>query len=607
MSWERLAVTTGGTVAGLATAEADGCLLVFAATSGGIFRSADAGRTWTLARDGAGIPFAEVVVPSPNFARDRTLFVCAGDTLYRSSDAGQTWQPTLVGSHVLSTACAPGGVVLASTETDGVLRSEDAGRTWTGANAGLLDLTALAVALSPSFAHDHTGFVGTSTGLYRTRNRAQSWRALETGLGEPAVQCLVVSPTFADDRLVLAGTEADGLLLSEDAGTTWRQVVQDGVSALAFSPGKTIAAATEQGVAVSNDAGRTWAVRGPAPGTVLSLVYVDEILLAGLDRRGIAQSRDHGATWEPCNAGLTANVGTALVVTPNDTVFVADLQRGVSASFDGGLTWTERNAGLDDAAVFGLAASPTFAQDRTLYAATASGIHVSRDAGSTWLRVPAAAEPARAVVAAAGIVVAALSGGRLVASDDDTTSWHPLPVKFDGEVVSLALSPGLATDRAIFAATKSRASTELMLWRSIDGGEHWHRWLIEHGQDLLPLAVSPSYHIDQLVFAGLGGRVLKPLRSAQEVRSGERRPIWGAADLKPGAAVTALAVSPTFAEDRTVLAAANLGVFVSRDAANTFTPWSEGLGPSGVVALAISPQRRVYALSVNRALSRRRL
>ena len=114
---------------------------------------------------------------------------------------------------------------------------------------------------------DRLGFAGTASGLYRTRNGARSWRAIETDLSEPAVQCLAVSPRFAADRLVLAGTEADGLLRSDDAGSTWHRpdsLVDQGVTAVAFStryPSRpTIAAAVESGIALSEDGGRTWRI-----------------------------------------------------------------------------------------------------------------------------------------------------------------------------------------------------------------------------------------------------------------------------------------------------------------------------------------------------------
>ena len=119
----------------------------------------------------------------------------------------------------------------------------------------------------------------------------------------------------------------------------------------------------------------------------------------------------------------------------------------------------------------------------------------------------------------------------------------------------------------------------------------------------MALAVSPNYANDELVFAGLGPRVSKPLRHAREVRAGQRRPVWRSADLGAGAvAVTAVAISPSFADDNTLFAATNAGVFVSRDGGDTYQPWSEGLVPPAVVALAISPtyrnDRLIYGLGL---------
>ena len=108
---------------------------------------------------------------------------------------------------------------------------------------------------------------------------------------------------------MLAGTEADGLLRSDDAGSTWHRpdaLVDQGVTAVTFStryPSKpTIAAAVESGIAISEDGGRTWRMTGSPPGVVLSLIFVatdaGEVLLAGLHRQGVARSTDDGATWD---------------------------------------------------------------------------------------------------------------------------------------------------------------------------------------------------------------------------------------------------------------------------------------------------------------------
>jgi hypothetical protein len=100
-------------------------------------------------------------------------------------------------------------MVLAASETDGVLLGrwrQDLDRR----ECRVLDLTVLALSLSPQFATDRLGFAGTASGLYRTRNGARSWRAVETDVPEP----LSSARDLAELRRgppILAGTEADGL------------------------------------------------------------------------------------------------------------------------------------------------------------------------------------------------------------------------------------------------------------------------------------------------------------------------------------------------------------------------------------------------------------
>lgn len=628
--WERISSPTGGTVAGMARAGPGGP--IFAATPAGVYRSLDAGQTWTLAGRANTVPFAEVVVASPDFARTRTIFVGGSEGLYRSSDSGESWQQLLVGSRVPGLAIAAedqSDVLLAGTETDGVLRSEDGGSTWASANPGLLDLTVLALALSPGFQQDHVGFAGTASGLYRTRNGARSWRAVEPAVDDAAVQSLAVSPTFADDRLVLAGTEAHGLWRSDDGGSSWASVpalARGSIAAVAFSTAysasRTIVAATESGVAVSQDAGQTWRTTDGALGPVLTLLFAPvgdrEILLAGRPRQGIAASADGGQTWARTGQGLAGSLLLGLVPTPSfaqdHTLFTVGLDEGVGASSDGGRTWTARNNGLEDTTVFGLALSPGYASDQTLYVATATGTYRSQDGAATWHLASAVA--ARVVAAARTVVLTATEGG-LLASEDAGGTWQRLGEGFAGaEVVSLAISPDYERDRLLFVGASRPTpdgAGELLVWRSTDGGVRWQLWLVERGTGVLPLALAAGYQLDEQVFAGIGQRVATPLHDVQEVRSGQRRPLWRRTELGlrgDAARLTSLAVSPGYRGDRTVFAGTSEGVFVSRDAAESFTPWSEGLFPLSIVALAVTPSypqdRTVYAIGLGGTIWRRR-
>jgi hypothetical protein len=294
----------------------------------------------------------------------------------------------------------------------------------------------------------------------------------------------------------------------------------------------------------------------------------------------------------------------------------------VLASTDGGESWTERNAGLEEHAVLGLAVSPDCRRDRTLLVATTAGLYRSHDRGASWQ--PAWSEhdaPGQARVVVSGPPLAdgappllgALAGGRLGLSEDLGASWRSLEAPFDAEVVSAAFSPAYGRDRTIFVGTSRPGAAgggELTLWRSPDGGTHWERWLVTPGADLLPLAVPPSYPLDGLLFTGVGGRVVKPLRQAQEVRAGQRRPIWRGAELAGGALrVTALALSPRYLDDRTLYTATSAGLFVSRNGGERFEPWTDGSGPGATVALAVAqaegPDLLVYALGLGGTLWRR--
>jgi hypothetical protein len=104
---------------------------------------------------------------------------------------------------------------------------------------------------------------------------------------------------------------------------------------------------------------------------------------------------------------------------------------------------------------------------------------------------------------------------------------------------------------------------------------------------------------------------MRPRRNIEEVRSGSRRPLWQGAELGDAPlSVTALAVSPTYANDSTLFAATSNGLFVSRDGGERFDDWSEGLEPRSVVALALSPNyakdRLVYAVGLGGIVWRRK-
>lgn len=567
--WERLASHEGGTVIALATTptkRSDGTLL-FAATATGLFSSENGGQEWFPSSD-TPLPLLTVVAPSSCFAENRMLFAGTQTGCYRSTDTGRTWQQTLSGDRVFTIAVVPGvggeESVFVGTQQDGILRSDDGGRTWSGANPGLLDLTVLALAFSPDAARDLTGFAATPSGLYRTRNGGKSWREVEWPLDESAVQCVAISPAFARDRLVLAGTERDGLWRSDDGGATWNVVPgppAGGIGAIAFSPhgaeSRLVAVATDDGVMCSRDGGATWnPIGGEALPPVLALAFVPdsagETLVAGLYRDGAARlpMTAKGARWITTNAGLHATFLTTLVASPtfayDRTLFAAGPEAGLRISRDGGHTWAIAGGDLTDAVIYGVAAPPNAGDDRLLFVATDVGAYRSRDAGMHWEHLTLGSESPVGIIVAGmaaenGLapVFAATLDGRLLASDDGGTQWHTLDTSFGGAaIVALACSPNYARDRTLYVGTaRAIPATDagaMTVWRSTDSGGSWARWLDERGGGtILPLAVSPDQHggDGNTLFVGLAGRVLRPRRNAWQMRGGTRSPLWQSVSL----------------------------------------------------------------------------
>jgi photosystem II stability/assembly factor-like uncharacterized protein len=69
---------------------------LFAGTkNAGVFKSTNGGANWTQKSSTIGNAHIRRIVPSPNYAVDQTVFVGARGRLFKSSDAGETWTEKL--------------------------------------------------------------------------------------------------------------------------------------------------------------------------------------------------------------------------------------------------------------------------------------------------------------------------------------------------------------------------------------------------------------------------------------------------------------------------------------------------------------------------------
>ena len=156
---------------------------------------------------------------------------------------------------------------------------------------------------------------------------------------------------------------------------------------------------------------------------------------------------------------------------------------------------------------------------------------------------------------------------------------------YEDYVYCITASPNFKKDGLVFAAKKSG------LYHSRDKGKTWK----DAYASLKLAAPLPTFSaaISKLneityVFAGMEGKILRSLHAGET---------WEAVDLdSPAPQVAALAVSPQFAQDGTLLAATvQDGIFRSTDRGVSYTGWNFGLYDPNINTLAFLDSQIVYA------------
>ena len=265
LRWRLVGPFRGGRTLAACGIAGDPATFYTGAVGGGVWKTENAGRTWEPVMDGQPVASIGALAVAPSDSRvvyvgsgeaDMRSDVSYGNGMYRSADAGRTWKriglsdTRQIGRIVVDPRDANRVFVAAlghgfgPNAERGVFRSTDGGATWTkvlfrDADTGAIDLAfqpgnprtilaALWQTRRPPW-NTYPPSNGPGSGLYRSEDGGDTWHRAGDGL--PAEKLGRIGIAFApgEPRRVYTVVDAKdgGLFRSDDAGAHFTRVSSD--------------------------------------------------------------------------------------------------------------------------------------------------------------------------------------------------------------------------------------------------------------------------------------------------------------------------------------------------------------------------------------------
>jgi len=349
MKWRLIGPFRGGRAITVAGVPSQPYTYYFGAVSGGVWKTTDGGNSWDPLFDKepiSSIGAIAVADSDPNVIYAGSGEACIrgnisyGDGVYKSTDAGKTW--TNVG---LKDTRHIGAVIIHPTNADivfvaalghaygpnterGIFRTHDGGKTWekvlylddrTGGIDVVFDPNNPHVLFAAMWEGWRTPWTlnsgGAKDGLYRSNDDGSTWKRVEgNGMPEGTLGKISVAVSGADSNVVYALIEAKqgGLYRSDDGGVNWTFVNAD-----------------------HRFTQRAW---------YFTHVWADPKNVSGvyIANTGLYKSTDGGKGFERVNSPHGDN--HALWIDPNNpNRLINGNDGGATISVDGGKNWTTQN------------------------------------------------------------------------------------------------------------------------------------------------------------------------------------------------------------------------------------------------------------------------
>ena len=265
LSWRHLGPFRGGRSVTAVGVTSDPMTYYQGGVGSGVWKTTDGGQSWGNISDDtfgtSSVGAIAVAESDPNVIyvgmgehAVRGVMTSHGDGVYRSTDAGRSWTHLgLEGTrHIARIRVHPKnpdlvyvaaqGAAYGESEDRGIFRSEDGGNSWVKVLFVSTSASASELAMDPTNPRilyasfwDHVRYPwyvksgGEGSGLWKSKDGGDSWAPLSGGLPELLGKTAVDVSPANPDRL-WAMVEADpggGLYRSDDSGESWQLVSED--------------------------------------------------------------------------------------------------------------------------------------------------------------------------------------------------------------------------------------------------------------------------------------------------------------------------------------------------------------------------------------------
>jgi photosystem II stability/assembly factor-like uncharacterized protein len=359
LRWRMIGPFRGGRVNAVSGVVGQPDTFYFGSVGGGLWKSINAGRTWTPVFDSAGA--ASIGAIGVSASNPSTVYVGTGepdmrdsiqfgDGIYKSTDAGKTWKhiglenTRQIGRIIVDPKnpnvlfVAALGHAYGANPDRGVYRSRDGGATWQKVlfkndDVGAIDLafdptnsqivyaTLWNVRRPPWFIYAPAN--GPGSGIFKSVDGGTTWKEISDGIPVDGRGHIGVALSPANHNRVYAAVDAKegGIFRSDDAGTTWTRLSADKrvwdrgwyFEKVSVDPKNAdIVYVMNTSVYRSTDAGKTWtAIKGAPGGDDYHQLWINpddpKRMVLGSDQGGIV-TVDGAATWSSWYNQATAQI-----------------------------------------------------------------------------------------------------------------------------------------------------------------------------------------------------------------------------------------------------------------------------------------------------------